>query len=79
MAEGTPIGKVPVNELREVQDLAANFERTISQVDEKFNKVNEKIGSVKDRLQTTLDLQKGSTDRAKELSNQYSAILTYSR
>ena len=79
MAEGTPIGKVPVNELREVQDLAANFERTIAKVGKEFDDVNEQIMTINDGLQNSLDRQKGSTDRAKELGKQYGAILNYTR
>ena len=71
------IGNIPVNELREVEDLAKNFEKTIAEVDKKFDNINDVVGDVTVKLKSSLDLQKGSTDRAKDLAKQYNSILNW--
>ena len=75
MANG--IGNIPVNELKEVQDLAKNFEQTIAQVDKKFENINDIVGDVAGKLQRSKDLQKSSTEHAQDLAKHYNKVLNF--
>ena len=75
--EGTPIGKVPVQELKEVQNLTKSLESLVGKVDDRFKDVVQDVQSISKELNNSLDLQKGSTDKAKQFSKANLAILNH--
>jgi len=77
MAEPGKVGNIPVQELKEVQDLTKLVNQTIGQVDKKFESITDSVKSVSDELSKSLDKQVNSNKRAQDLAKHYQTVLNF--
>jgi hypothetical protein len=77
MAEPGKVGNIPVQELKEVQDLTKLVNQTLGQVDSKFKSIADSAESVSKELENSLDKQVNSNKRAQDLSKHYQTVLNF--
>jgi len=68
---------IPVQELKEVQDLAKLIDQTVGKIDEKFENVTKQAKSFSEQLKNSKDLQKSSVNSAQDLSKHYQKVLNF--
>ena len=77
MAEPGKVGNIPVNELKEVQDLTRLVNQTTAKIDSKFKSIADSAESVSKQLENSLDKQVNSNKRAQDLSKHYQNVLNF--